>query len=247
MSFSANAQTDLATRSPYGIQDAALIEALMPALSGFGGSARDMLRQQSVKPYLMPVRKLGDRGNEATYMAAACLEYYINRDQNFKVNLSPDFIGLSLGKTAGLREALVFLAERGTVNAAVVAYDAPTVPEVAFSLPTFRISNFLHIFRELSPPRQRTFETKKALVRGHPVLVELKTDEAFRQSSGEAFVSPGNGSRTHTLLVVGFDETAGAFEVQSCWGYNWGQNGYALIRFDDFDRVALNGYVLVRD
>lgn len=245
--FLAAAQNDLATRSPYGIQDAALIEALMPALSGFGGSARDMLRQQSVKPYLMPVRKLGDRGTEATYMAAACLEYYINRDQNFKVNLSPDFIGLSLGKSASLRDALVFLIERGTVNAAVVAYDATTVPEVAFSVPTFRISNFLHIFRELSPARQRVFETKKALVRGHPVLVELKTDEAFQQSSGEAFVSPGNGNELHTVLVVGFDEAAGAFEVQACRGYDWGQNGYALIRFDDFDRAALNGYVLVRD
>lgn len=245
--FFAGAQNELNTRSPYGIQDASKFEMLMPDLSGFGGSARDMLRQQSVKPYLMPVRKLGERGSEATYMAAACLEYYINRDQNFKLNLSPDFIGLSLGKSASLRDALVFLIERGTVNAAVVAYDAPSVPEVAFSVPSFRISNFLHIFRDLSPARQRVFETKKALVRGHPVLVELKTDETFRQFSGEAFLSPGNGSQIHTVLVVGFDEAAGAFEVQACRGYDWGQNGYALIRFDDFDRAALNGYVLVRD
>ncbi len=240
-------QPEMGTRSPYGVQDAALIDALMPQMPGFGGSARDMLQQQSVKPFLMPVRKAGERGDETAYLVSACLEYYANRERNFKVNLSPDFIGLHLRKAGGvnLRDALVFLIERGTVSAAVVPYDATTVSEAAFSVQAYRISNFLHIFRELSPPRHSTFEVKKALLRGNPVLVEIKADDAFRHASATRFVQPGAPASLQALLIVGFDESLGAFEVQACRGHEWGQNGYAFIRYDDFERAAVNGYVLV--
>ncbi len=240
-------QPEVSARSPYGIQDAAMIDALMLRMPGFSGSARDMLQQQSVKPFLMPVRHAGERGDETCYLVSACLEYYVNRDRNFKVNLSPDFIALHLRKSGAvnLRDALVFLTERGTVSAAVLPYDATAISDAAFSVPAYRITNFLHIFRELSPPRHNIFETKKALLRGNPVLVEIRAGESFRQASGQRFVEPGSDGTLQTLLVVGFDESAGAFEIQACRGHEWGQNGYAFIRYDDFEKAAINGYVLV--
>lgn len=240
---------EMTTRSAYGIQDAAVINALMPTMPGFGGGARAMLQQQSVKPFLMPVRRVGQHGDETAYLVSACLEYYVNRDKNFKVNLSPDFISAHLRKSGAvqLRDALVFLIERGTVSAAVVPYDAGSISEVAFAVPAYRITNFLHIFRELSPPKHRIVEVKKALLRGNPVLVEIRADEAFGQNSGAQFVQPGPPAGIYPLLVVGFDESLEAFEVQACKGHEWGQNGYALIRYDDFDKAALNGYVLLAD
>lgn len=238
---------EMSSRSPYGVQDAAMIDAMMPVMPGFGGSAREMLQQQSVKPFLMPVRRVGERGDETAYLVSACLEYYVNRDRNFKVNLSPDFMSAHLRKAGAmqLRDALVFLIERGTVSAAVVPYDADAISEAAFSVPAYRIANFLHIFRELSPPRHRIVEAKKALLRGNPVLVEIRADDEFLHASGSRFVQPGAPTSVHTLLVVGFDEDMGAFEVQACRGHEWGQNGYALMRYEDFDKAALNGYVLL--
>ena len=68
----------------------------MPTIEGVGGSARELLQQQSVKAYMMPVRKVGARGTELSYMLASCLEYYVNLDKNYKLNLSPDYITLSI-------------------------------------------------------------------------------------------------------------------------------------------------------
>lgn len=241
---------DFEPRTPYGIQDAKMIEALMPQMPGFGGNARDMMQQQSVKPFLMPVRKVGERGDDVAYVAAAALEYYVNRERNFKINLSPDFASIHLrkaGATISLREVLTFLAEKGTVSAAVLPYDATQLTEAAFTVPLYKISNFLHIFRELSPPRHSVFETKKALLRGNPVLAELKVDEAFAQAAGARFVQGGasGASIIVPVLVVSFDETTGAFEIHACRGHEWGLNGYAWMRYDDFEKAAINGYVLL--
>lgn len=237
----------LVSRSVFGVQDAAMIEALMPEMPGFGGSAREMLQQQSVKPFLMPVRNVGVSGDETAYQITAALEYYINRDKNFKINLSPDFISLQLRKKGPytIKDALAFLNTNGTVSAAVVAYDASEISEAAFIVPSFKIANYLHLFREMSSPRFAVFEVKKALIRGNPVIVELAVDEKFRQSVGNKFIEPGTPEGSVTMMVVGFDETSGAFELQACRGYEWGVNGYAWIKFDDFDKCARNGYVLV--
>lgn len=238
--------TDMLPRSGYGVQDAAMIDKLMATMPGFGG-ARDMLQQQSVRPFLMPVRRVGERGEEAAYILSACLEYYVNRERNFKVNLSPDFIAIHLQRAGSndLRDALTFLINRGTVSAAVVPYDAATISEAAFAVPTYQITNYLHIFRELSPARQRVFEVKKALLRGNPVIVELRADHNFKNAEGAQTIAPGAPEKVFTLLIVGFDEATGSFEMQACWGHDWGRNGYAFIRYDDFEKAALNGYVIV--
>jgi hypothetical protein len=237
----------LVSRSVFGIQDATMIDAFMPLMPGFGGSAREMLQQQSVKPFLMPVRNAGTNGDETAYQITAALEYYINRDKNFKINLSPDFISLQLRKKGQytIKDALSFLNANGTVSAAVVAYDASEISEAAFYVPSFKIANYLHIFREISPPRYSIFEVKKALLRGNPVIVELAVSSGFRQSVGTRFIEPGPDQGTVTMMVIGFDETAGAFELQACRGHEWGINGYAWIKFDDFDKCARNGFVLV--
>lgn len=239
--------SDLVPKGAYGVMDPFAIDQMMEELPGFGGSAREMLQQQSIKPFLMPVRKAPTTGDESAYLVSTCLEYYVNRENNFKANLSPDFIDFHLRKSANPRmaDALAVLIERGTVSAAVVPYQAGTISDAAFSVPAFKISNFLHIFRELSPARQSIFEVKKALLRGHPVLVEIKADQDFRASNGTKMVSPGAPDEIQSLLIVGFDEALGALEVLTCRGYEWGQNGYAYIRYDEFEKAAVNGYVLV--
>jgi hypothetical protein len=236
-------------KGAYGIMDPFSIDQMMEELPGFGGSAREMLQQQSIKPYLMPVRKAPSKSEESAYLVSTCLEYYVNRENNFKANLSPDFITINLRKSASQRlsDVLSVLIERGTVSAAVVPYQSTTISDAAFSVQSYKIVNFLHIFRELSPARQSIFEVKKALLRGHPILVEVKADQDFRAATGTKNVSPGAPDEIQSLLVVGFDESLGAFEVLTCRGYEWGQNGYAFMRYDEFEKAALNGYVLVTE
>lgn len=225
------------------------IENFMFVVPGVGSSARDLLEQQSLKPYMMPVRKTGFRGNDLAYAAAYCLEYYVNLGRNYKINLSPDFINLSLagsGKSNTTKEVLGFLAEQGTVNAAIVPYDAGELTGAAFSTPKFDVVNYLHVFSNLTRDRQRVFEAKKALMKGNPVLVEFTTDGKMKSQVSTRHLSGVNqGTTTDYLIVVGYNENEEAFELMSTWGTNWGINGYIWIKYDDFGKLANNGYVLI--
>lgn len=232
-----------------GISAPEQIESFMYIVPGVGSSARDLLERQSLKPYMMPVRKTGFRGNDLSYATASCLEYYVNLGRNYKINLSPDFITLNLsgsGKSGNAKEVLAFLAEQGTVNAAIVPYDANELTGAVFSTPKYDVVNYLHIFTSLTRDRQRVFEAKKALMKGNPVLVELSTDGSLQNQIGTRYLKSVNaGTTVNSLLLVGYDENEEAFEIMSSWGSAWGNNGYILMKYDDFGKLAVNGYVLI--
>ena len=231
-----------------GVANEALIEQLMVTVPGVG-SAREMLQSQSVKPYMMPVRKVGMRGSELSYTLATCLEYYVNLEKNYKDNLSPDYIALSLqnsGRQVNMEEAFRFLVENGTVSAAIMPYDAAAITNAVYATPKYKINNFLYLFRQVTQPRQKIFATRKALMRGNPVLVEIRADESIAQVRDvSTWEPPRNGAGIYPLLVVGYDESRNAFEVMSSWGSNWGDGGYVWISYDSFGKYTNNGYVMV--
>lgn len=234
----------------FGVSDVQTIDLLMPTIEGVGGTARELLQQQNIKAYMMPVRKIGARGSELTYMLASCMEYYINLDKNYKLNLSPDYITLNIeakGQKASPLEAFQFLSQQGTVNAAIMPYDASALTEAVYAAPKYKISNYLHLFREVTPGRQRVYEVRKALMRGNPVLVEVKADANARNMVGRTWQTSGAGTETYPLVVVGYDEAQQALELMSCWGRNWGSNGYIWMSYDDFGKYVINGYVLVTE
>lgn len=232
-----------------GITDETLFDKLMATMPFAGSGARETLQQQSVKPYMMPVRKMGARGTEMSYALATCLEFYVNLGRNYKENLSPDYISLNLrnaGRSLNLKEAFQFLVENGTISAAILPYDADAITSAVHATPKYRIRNYLHLFRDVTPGRMRSFETRKALMRGNPVLVELETDDQIKSLAGERTWSPDrNPTGAFPLIVVGFDELQGAFEVLSCWGSDWGNDGYIWIKYSDFEKYATNGYVMI--
>lgn len=233
----------------FGVTDAAWIDHLMPVVAGVAIDPSDNLVRQSVKPYMMPVRKVGTKGSALSYALATCLEFYVNLENNYKDNLSPDYISVNLensGQPVNLDEACRFLAEEGTVSASIMPYDAPAVPNSVYATQKFQITNYLHIFRGTTKERQRVFETKKALMRGNPVLIELSASSELKQMIRMQTWKPGGDSKTvYPLLVVGYDEVDQVFEVMSSYGSTWGKSGYLQIHYDDFGEYAKNGYVLI--
>lgn len=232
----------------FGVTDMDLIDQLMPVVAGVGGTSREMLQEQSVKPYMMPVRKVGAKGSELSYMMATCLEFYVNLDKNYKLNLSPDYISLNIenaGRNVTLLDGFQFLANEGTVNAAIVPYEASQLTSAVYSTQKFKINNYLHVFREVTPARQRVYEARKALMKGNPVLVEVRSDDSIKQADGRSWRPNGSASKVYPLIIVGYDADQQAFEAMSCWGRNWGIDGYIWISYDDFGKYASNGYVMV--
>ncbi len=235
-------QTDTLTpRSvDLGVTDESLIDLFMPAMPGFGGSSEEMLREQSVKPFLMPVRR------QTFYEAGICqsladaLEFYLNYTRNYKQNLSPDFILLNMEKS-DVKDALSVLAEEGTVDATIVPYGSQRLPSAVNFVDRYHIVNFLELYRAGSRNMQKIFATRKSLMRGNPVVVLLRLEEGVLPALPEG-IQPAD---SYAFLVVGFDQEREAFELRSTFGPDWGRFGYAWIGYKDFARLVQGGYVLL--
>lgn len=231
-----------------GISAPELIDQLMVTMPGLG--AKSMMEEQTVKPYLMPPRKVGARGDVTSYALATCLEFYSNFNKNYKVNLSPDFLSLKLNReqSKDVKNALRLLVTDGTVSADVMPYDAPQMAGNLGDAKKYQINNYLQIFGTGQRKTQKVFEVQKALVRGNPVIVELTVPANFRTVKDIRFwTASDEGEITLPFVVVSYNLDLEAFEIQSSWGTSWGSDGYLWIDFDDFGEMAKNGYVMVPD
>ncbi len=252
-----NAQTDTIPADftvkgmAIGISAPELIDQMMVTMPGLGSNAKAMMNQQSVKSYLMPPRQVGQRGTVTSYLLSACMEFYSNFRKNYKVNLSPDFMALSIARegTPDLKNSLRFLVTDGTVSADIMPYDSPSIPRSVGATDKYKITNYLQIFRETHRDNQKVFETQKALMRGNPVIVEMQVPKGFDKISKTRFWSAtgtGGGEKvTLPFLVVSYNLELESFEVLSAWGPEWGSDGYLWIDFDDFGEIAQSGYVMV--
>jgi hypothetical protein len=254
-SFSVIAQTD--TLPPdfvvkglaIGISAPKMIDQMMVVMPGVGSHAREMLSEQSVKPYIMPPRKAVTRRYSASYTLASCMEFYTNFETNYKVNLSPDFVRLNLEQNGDfdIKNALRFLVTDGTVSADIMPYNASGIPRSAGATEKYRIENYLQIFRENSRNGQKVFETQKALLRGNPVIVDLRVPDGFEDIKDTRFWTSigAPGERVIPFLVVSYNLELEAFEILGSWGREWASNGYLWVDFDDFGDMVQNGYVMV--
>jgi hypothetical protein len=236
-------------KGKFGIADATLFDKYMKIVEGIGTSAKDALAEQSLKSYMMPPRRSGSSAPSATYALASCLEYYINLNNNYKDNLSPDFIKLSLPNTATAEDQLSFLAATGTVSAAILPFESPNLTPSVYSGVKYRIQNYLKLFQSTTRAQQKVYDIKKALMRGNPVVVELQVTAEFKLLKQTRFYDPKLGDKTvagtQHLVVVGYDEERHAFELQNSWGREWGNGGYIWVTYDDLGVLATNGFVLL--
>ncbi len=232
-----------------GISSPEQIDRMMAIMPGIGSHAKSMMNEQSVKPYIMPPRRVGERGTVTSYTLAACLEFYHNFEKNYKVNLSPDFLAqkLYLEKQSDIKNALRLLVTDGTVKADMMPYDASEMPTSVGNTDLYRIMNYLHIFSIEKRNTQKVFEVQKALMRGNPVIVELTVPTDFKNLKDTRFFTSLNDSkeRTYSFVVVGYNLELESFEVMSSWGPGWASDGYLWIGFEDFGEMAQNGFVMV--
>lgn len=239
-------------KTQVGISDATYFDQIMGVVSGIGSNSQQLLAAQSVKAYMMPPRKAGDKDWLDSYAVTSCLEFYINNGSNYKVNLSPDYVQLSLrkgDKFAKTHDAFQFLMNDGTVSAAILPYGASAISSAVYATQKYQIKNYLHLFRPDTKSKQKIYEARKALMRGHPVMVQMKVDAGFDKLENTRYWTPSattkDSKTTVSGIIVGYDEDLQAFELLSFKGTEWGNNGYILVDYDDFSNYAEEGYVLV--
>lgn len=229
-----------------GISEPQLIQTLMKTMPGLGSNSREMLNEQSLKAFMMPPRQIPAQSSRNCYAVAACLEFYTNYSKNYKSNLSPEYIFLNLTQDQ-IKDALAFVAQTGTVSAAIMPFGSNTINMAVRNTPKYQIQNYLHLFRAEARARQKILETRQALMRGNPVLIEMKVTGDFSLLKNIRTWEPGNNrtDQDETLIVVSYSEERQAFEVLSTYGREWASNGYLWVGYNDFARLVQNAYVLI--
>jgi C1A family cysteine protease len=247
---SQNPPSDYGSRGKLGISDAKMFDQFLKVIGGVG-SLKENLAEQSLKSYMMPPRKMsvGAISYSSSYALTSALEYYINLNNNYKDNLSPDFIKLNLPKGA-IEDELAFLATNGTVSAAILPYSATNLPPSVNAALKYKISNYLKLFQATTRPQQKLYDLKKAIMRGNPVIVELQVTNEFKNLKQVRLWNAAEGDKTpagtHFLVVVGYNEDTKTVELLNSWGREWGSGGYIRMGYDDFGALAVNGYVLLQ-
>ena len=137
---------DYGARGKLGVTDAKMFDQMLKTIAGIGTSTKELLAEQSLKSYMMPPRKMANNTNSSSFALSSALEYYINLNNNYKDNLSPDFIKLNVPK-GNIEDELTFLATTGTVSAAIVPYGSLNLTPSVNAALKFKISNYLKLFQ----------------------------------------------------------------------------------------------------
>ena len=74
-------------------------------------------------------------------------------------------------------------------------------------------------------------QLKTALVEYGPLAATIKTDYCFSVYKSGVFNGQNNSSVNHVLMLVGWDDEKGAWLVKNSWGVDWGEDGYAWIKY----------------
>jgi C1A family cysteine protease len=235
-------------RGKFGIADSKLFDQLLSTVVGVGSSSKELLAEQSLKAYMMPPRKTGNGIHSACYAITSALEYYVNLNNNYKDNLSPDYLRLSL-PNGTIEDDLAFVATNGTVSAAILPYEASNLTPSVHSAVKYKIRNYLKLFQGTTRPQQKLYDLRKAITRGNPVIIEMQITNEFKNLRQARLWHSTDGDKTpagtHYLIVVGYNEESHQVELLNSWGREWGNGGYIRMNYEDFSTAAVNGYVLL--
>ena len=74
-------------------------------------------------------------------------------------------------------------------------------------------------------------QLKTALIEHGPLVAPIFYDECLANYRGGVFNEQDNGTVNHVVLLVGWDDDKQAWLIKNSWGAEWGENGFAWIKY----------------
>lgn len=138
-----------------------------------------------------------------------------------------------------LEDAMKLLKNTGIVKKR--SFNAMCVEYVKSSLRTeaaqYKIDDYFLLFGPNHTYETAVNVTKKAIAENCPVVIGFKVYESFMATGFDCWGGPG-GKHTgyHAMCVVGYDDNkyGGAFLLMNSWSTQWGNQGYAWVRYKDY-------------
>ena len=94
-------------------------------------------------------------------------------------------------------------------------------------------------------PGNDTQAIKRQLTDGHPVAIAAEIHYDLARWTGSGVYSPTLGKEPdgHMMLVVGYDDSRGAWLVQNSWGTGFGFGGRYWLSYQTFSETVVAAYV----
>jgi hypothetical protein len=203
---------------------------------------------------------VGDQGSQdscvgwsTTYAARTYLERVLLKG-NWNVSVpaaqfSPAFVYNQIAKGncgAGITipSALNLLNAEGAATLSMMPYTdqacagQPTTQTVQLAA-QFKISGYRTITTDLNT-------VKAHLAAQMPVIVAMNIDNAFMNLGvNQNWTTSGPVVGSHSMVVVGYNDTQHAFKLINSWGTGWGTGGYGYVDYSLFPSVAKEAYVIL--
>ncbi len=201
-------------------------------------------------------------GWASAYGARTILQAQATGQNPNEIAFSPAYlynqIALEGCQGAYMQDAMRAMLENGAVPFRQFPYDERSCAAVPRSteLQTgrqYRIRGYNRLTygeRDFRPDIQGI---KQHLAQGSPVVIGMMVGGSFMSRMvGQKVWYPGpadyamQGYSGHAMCVVGYDDNleGGAFQIMNSWGEEWGDQGFAWVRYRDFERFTKEAYGL---
>jgi C1A family cysteine protease len=204
--------------------------------------------------WVSPVLNQGNCGSCVAFSTVGTLETQVNITSGIP-GLNPAFSAEALFMCGGAscdagwepKDAAKFLKSTGIPDEACMPYTSgATGNDVSCSdACSDRASRSLKIVGYKAPSSgwgRDDAAVKAALLNG-PVVTTLTvyTDFLYYTAGVYKHVT-GKAEGGHAVSIVGYDDNQGAWIIRNSWGADWGQNGFALVSYDDDSGVGGETY-----
>ncbi len=201
-------------------------------------------------------------GWSSAYAARTILHARATGQDPDQVTFSPSYVynQIALPNCQGtyMQRAMEVMQQGGVLPVSRFAYDEyscskePTDSERRAAA-SFRTSGFNRLTRGGNDYRTDLLAIKQNLAQGAPVVVGMMVGGSFMSGmNGRELWQPTRsdynmmGFGGHAMCVIGYDDyyQGGAFQIMNSWGEEWGRDGIAWVRYNDFDYFAREAYGL---
>ncbi len=196
----------------------------------------------------------------SAYAARSIIESASTAADPNSVAFSPAFlynnIGLDGCQGSYIIRAMEFMTNKGAVPYNAFPYDEnDCTRQASSSLESSATQNKMHGFNRLTtgedPNGINLRAIKEHLAKDAPVVIGMMVGGSFMQDMmGKRVWHPTSddynqlGFGGHAMCVIGYDDRleGGAFQIMNSWGTDWGENGIAYVRYEDFVQFVREAY-----
>ncbi|RXK81492.1 peptidase C1A papain [Filimonas effusa] len=235
---------------------------------GLDASKSDLPEMISLLKFAPERKDQGQQGScvawSSAYAARSILEAASTGTDPNRVAFSPSFMYNQIG-LGGCQGSYIIRAMENMTQVGAVPYNEFPYDENDCSRqPSEQLKQEAHNYRMLGFTRLTEGDRlnvldlhaiKEHLSKDVPVVIGMMVGGSFmQQMKGKEIWHPNDddymqmGFGGHAMCVIGYDDRkeGGAFQIMNSWGPEWGQNGIAWIKYNDFKRFVREAYGLNR-